>query len=160
MSHGDADATEFLTRAAESLSHGRPDDAEAFCRQAISAQEQAFGPRSAELACTLHELGDLYRTFGGYTTAQPLYERALRLFEQLDGDDSLDAANVLNNLAESLVPRGLYDRAAALHARARGIVERRLGLAPGCGPDDVAAVSHSPAGDEVPAEVKLIWQNA
>jgi tetratricopeptide (TPR) repeat protein len=72
------------------------------------------------LGNTLHLLGD-------YAGAQPAYEWALALYEQVLGPDHLTVATGRNNLAVLYRDQGRYDVAEPLYQRALAITEQALG---------------------------------
>ena len=78
-------------------------------------------------AALAEKLGDVYRQLSLYAEAQPLAEEALRLFERLDGPESLDAARNMVRLADLLRETQKYDRAEKLARRALEIRTTRLG---------------------------------
>ena len=53
-----------------------------------------------ETAATLHNLAGVYNEQGKYTEAEPLYKRALAIYEQKLGPDHPDTVKVRNNLAD------------------------------------------------------------
>ena len=73
------------------------------------------------------KLGDVYRQLSLYAEAQPLAEEALRLFETLDGPESLDAARNMVRLADLLRETQQYQRAEALARQSLEIRRARLG---------------------------------
>ncbi|HSF29838.1 MAG TPA: FxSxx-COOH system tetratricopeptide repeat protein [Candidatus Tectomicrobia bacterium] len=93
----------------------------------------------ARAACLETMLGDCLRLLGDYAGAQPAYERALALHEQLSGPDHPNVARSLYDLANLYRDRERYREAESLHQRALATQER------GLGPDhpDVARTLHS-----------------
>ena len=55
------------------------------------------------MATSLNNLAGLYDSLGDYAKAEPLYKRALAIWEKALGPDHPDVATSLNNLA------ALYD---------------------------------------------------
>jgi tetratricopeptide (TPR) repeat protein len=72
-------------------------------------------------------LGHSLRLLSDYAGAQPVYERALALYEQLFGPDHLDVVESLYNLAQLYRDRGRYGEAEPLYQWALALRERRLG---------------------------------
>jgi CHAT domain-containing protein len=62
-----------------------------------------------------------------YGRAEPLFQRALALYEAAFGHDHPDIATTLDSFADSYVAQGLYARAEPLLQRARAIREKALG---------------------------------
>lgn len=74
---------------------------------------------TGNVATTLNNLAELYRTKGEYARAERFYERALAIVEGLSGPEAAEVATTLNNLAN------LY-RAEADYARAEPLFRRAL----------------------------------
>ena len=64
---------------------------------------------------------------GDYAKAEPLYQRALKIFEKALGPDHPDTATALTNLAVLYRAMGDYAKAEPLYQRALKIVEKALG---------------------------------
>ncbi|GHO80418.1 tetratricopeptide repeat protein [Ktedonobacter sp. SOSP1-85] len=62
-----------------------------------------------------------------YTLAEPLYQRALRLREELLGTEHPDTARTMNNLAVLYSKQGRYAEAEPLYLQAFRILEEQLG---------------------------------
>jgi tetratricopeptide (TPR) repeat protein len=85
--------------------------------------------RSGELAGELLDHLATYRhaALAMYDQAQPLYERALKIREDVLGAEHPDTAASINMLGVLLHERGDFDRAEALYKRALEIREKLLG---------------------------------
>ncbi|MBO3462005.1 tetratricopeptide repeat protein [Aetokthonos hydrillicola] len=70
----------------------------------------------------------LYNYQGRNEEAEPLYEQALQLKQQLLGDDHPDVAASLNNLAGLYESQGKYEQAEPLYIQALEIADRTLGI--------------------------------
>jgi tetratricopeptide (TPR) repeat protein len=106
----------------------------------LQAVTEAAGLREdAQTARLEAVLGHSLRLLGDDAGAQPAYERALVLREQLFGPDHPDVAESLYDLANLLRDRRRYREAESLYQRALAIQERVLG------PDhyDVSRTLHS-----------------
>ena len=57
-------------------------DAEGPWTQALALREQALGPEHPDVAQSLNNLAELYRTQGRYAKAEPLYERSLAIMDE------------------------------------------------------------------------------
>ncbi|MBT1570101.1 tetratricopeptide repeat protein, partial [Klebsiella pneumoniae] len=60
----------------------------------------ALGPDHPDVATSLNNLAELYRSQGQYAQAEPLFKRSLAIWERALGPDHPDVATSLNNLAE------------------------------------------------------------
>ncbi len=69
----------------------------------------------------------LYKTQGHYALAEPLYKRALAIWEKALGPDHPAVATSLNNLGELYRAQGRYAQAEPLYKRALAIWEKALG---------------------------------
>ena len=88
-------------------------------------------PREIEPAVTarlLNELGVYSWSRAEYPTAEPLFRRALAIFEKALGPNHPETATSLNNLALLHDAQGRYPEAEPLHQRALAIREKALGL--------------------------------
>jgi tetratricopeptide (TPR) repeat protein len=82
--------------------------------------------RSRQTPC-LNNLALLYFTRGQYAKAEPLYQRALSIWEKALGREHPDVANSLHNLALLYKTQGQYAKAERLYERALAIREKALG---------------------------------
>ena len=80
-----------------------------------------------DYATTLNNLAALYQAQGNYAQAEPLYQRALAIYEQVLGPQHPDTASSLNNLAGLYQAQGKYEQAERLYERALAIREQQLG---------------------------------
>src|ERR1043165_4766794 len=64
--------------------HRQKRDVEAgpVARDAVEVAERTFDPSSPKLAISLTNLADIYRTQAHYAAAEPLYRRALEIFQK------------------------------------------------------------------------------
>ena len=65
----------------------------------IQQREALYGPNHPNLADSLSNLAILYNQSGEYDKAQPLYERALQIYQTVHGPDHPDVAHTLTDLA-------------------------------------------------------------
>ena len=65
----------------------------------LRQREALYGPNHPNLADSLSNLAILYNQSGAYDKAQPLYERALRIYETAHGPAHPDVAHTLTDLA-------------------------------------------------------------
>src|SRR4029077_19540205 len=82
---------------------------------------------SSEAITAQGTLGEIYRAEGKYPEAEPLLERALKGTEEKLGQDHLNVAASLNNLALLYYCEAKYDAAEPLYKRALEIREKNLG---------------------------------
>jgi tetratricopeptide (TPR) repeat protein len=75
----------------------------------------------------LNQAGYYLYEHARYSEAEPLYQRALAIFERVLGADHPDTATGLNNLALLYYNQGKYEQAEPLYQRALAIRERVLG---------------------------------
>ena len=76
-------------------------DAENFFTSALQQAEQ-FGDRDSRFATSLNNLASLRQAQNKYAEAEPLYRRALGIWETIYGPENMDVASALNNLATLL----------------------------------------------------------
>ena len=101
--------------------------AEPLYQRALDIREKALGPEHPNVAQSLNNLAELYRTQGQYAQAEPLYQRALGIREKALGPEHPDVATSLNNLAALYYAQGQYEQAELLYQRALDIYEKALG---------------------------------
>ncbi len=105
----------------------RFEDAE---KHLLAAQEIQAGlaePVAAEVATTLANLGLLRWLSGRIGDAEPLYQRALSMREQIHPGDHADVAQSLTDLANVRVELGRYDEAEPMLLAGLAMRERLLG---------------------------------
>ena len=61
-----------------------------------------LGPNAPEVAVTLNNLAGLYRAQGQYAQAEPLYQRALAIYEQAFGKNHPNLIGMMENYAALL----------------------------------------------------------
>lgn len=105
---------------------GRYAETEKQFKAALKEAEQ-FGSEDPRLAATLNNLADVYRAQGKYALAEPLYQRALAIFEKAPGPEDSIVAVSLNRLAGLYHAQGKYTQAEPLYQRALAINEKLLG---------------------------------
>ena len=89
----------------------------------VEKSEHVWGKNHSRVATALNELAGLYQAQGQYTTAEPLYQRALQIREIAFGPDHPEVAESLNNLAVLYHLQGQYARAEPLYQRALRMLE-------------------------------------
>jgi tetratricopeptide (TPR) repeat protein len=85
--------------AAKLYRQGKFDRAILVAQKSLEVANANVGPDHPNVATSLNNLAELYRTQGDYTKAEPLYKRSLAISEKALGPDHPDVATSLNNLA-------------------------------------------------------------
>jgi tetratricopeptide (TPR) repeat protein len=93
------------------------------CESLVNKWELAF----PEAATLLNKAAGYLRDRALFATAEPLYQRALAIWEKALGPQHPDVARSLNNLAELHVNQGKYAEAEPRYQRALAIREEELG---------------------------------
>ena len=86
-----------------------------------------MGENHPYVATSLNNLAHLYNHQERYTEAEPLYLRALSIYEQQLGQNHPSVANSLNNLAKLYQAQGRDGEAVSLFQRAQSIEKRLQG---------------------------------
>jgi tetratricopeptide (TPR) repeat protein len=94
-------------------------------QQALTVEEEVFGPEHPSLAGLSHNLANLYYVQKKYAEAEAAYLRALSLLEQHHGPDAPELADVLLWLAETRFHNWHYEEAKEPYRRAAFILERQ-----------------------------------
>ena len=118
---------EILNQEVISLyEQGRYDRAVVVAKKALEVAEKNVGPNHPDVATSLNNLAELYRTQGQYAQAEPLYKRALAINEKALGPNHPDVAWILENMAplyratdRQREAEKLEERAAAIRAVSR-----------------------------------------
>jgi len=95
-------------------------------RESAAAYEKSAKLR-ADDSIVLNNWGLSLARAGDHARAEPLYRRALAIWERALGPDHPETATSLNNLADLLRSKGDYAGAEPLYRRALAIVEKALG---------------------------------
>jgi tetratricopeptide (TPR) repeat protein len=93
------------------------------CAELINQQ----GFRFADAALLLSDVGFYLYKRGRYVEAEPLFDRALAIYERVLGPEHPDVANSLNNLTRLYRAQGRYVEAEPLCERALAIREKTWG---------------------------------
>ncbi len=89
----------IMADAAKAYQHADYAEAEKLFLAALKEAEK-FGEQDPRSATSLNNLALLYYAQGKYTQAEPLYQRALVIYERALGPEHPNVATGLNNLAE------------------------------------------------------------
>ena len=103
---------------------GRLDEAEALFIKSIALQEKTKGSMHPDLAKSLNNLAELYRTQNRESEAEALHLRILAIRERSLGPNHPDVAKSLNNLALIYHSQKRYAAAEAYYQRAISIWEK------------------------------------
>src|SRR5262247_2790332 len=92
----------FIVEARQFRDEGRQAEAEKRLQLGL-AEAQKFGPQDHRLGVMLSELAALYHASGRLSEAEPLYRKALGIWENFP--DRLELATALSNLARLCLDR-------------------------------------------------------
>ena len=113
---------------------GRPlPAAGALCRRRAVVQTRAGDPREVaacghpDCAQSLNNLATLYEKQGRHADSEPLFQRALAIYEKAAGPAHPAVATLLNNLGQVDKVQGRYGDAEPLIMRSLAIREKQLG---------------------------------
>jgi tetratricopeptide (TPR) repeat protein len=121
------EASRLLNQAGRYLSkRGHHTDTEPLYKQAMAIREKTLGPVHPDLAWSLYNLATLYLVRRQYKMAEPLYERALTIWEKMDPEHPV-VARTLTRLAALYRDKGQYLKAESLLERALPIWEKTQG---------------------------------
>lgn len=117
----------YSAEAAREYRQGHYAEAQQLLLTALREAE-GFGASDQRVATTLNHLGEIYAAQGQYTAAEPLFKRALPIWEKVVlGPDAPGLTRTVNNLAAVYQAQGQYAAAEALYQRALANREKALG---------------------------------
>lgn len=93
----------------------------------LAFRAKIFGLTHREYAASLSNLAGLYQAQRRHAEAEPLYQRALVIYEKALSATHPEVATSLDNLAALHASQGNFNQAARLFARALTIREQSLG---------------------------------
>lgn len=108
------------------LQRGQYEQAEKIFSAAVHKAEE-FGLHDRRVAVTLAHLAQAYSAQGKFVEAEPVYLEALKIYQDVHGENHLDVAAMLNNLGVLHRKHGQYADAQRLLTRALSIKEKLLG---------------------------------
>ncbi len=118
------EAQKMFSAALEEADKSGPDDP----RWAISLawlivlnDTQILGPEHPDVATSLNNLASLYHNQGKYAQAEPLYQRALAIWEKALGPEHPQVATFLENFGDLLRKMNRDAEADKMEARAQAI---------------------------------------
>lgn len=105
-------------------------DAVGFSEEAVAAWEMVAGADAAsdELAGSLRNLAEAWRLLKEFDKALPCYERALKIWKRLHGEQSAQAATIFHDFAEFYRDQSAYPKAIDYNQRAMKIREALIPL--------------------------------
>src|SRR6516164_126553 len=98
--------------------HGHYAEAEPLYKRVLEIREKALGANHLDVAASLNNLAELYRTEDRYAEAEPLFKRALTIKEKALGGEDPRLVRNLNDLAGLYWHEGRYAEAEPLFRRA------------------------------------------
>lgn len=93
---------------------------------ALKKAEEKYGPESPQTARCMQTMGLIYQADGNAVKAENSYKKALSIFLHKEGDQSLDAAKTMNNLAGFYYTQKKYEQAASLFEESLAIVKKKF----------------------------------
>ncbi len=93
-------------------------------KEALQVAETQFGPDDPRLAESLYTLADAYNFGMDYAQAEPLYKRALAVYEKAKMQETLAYAKVLIGLGTLYSLQGKYDQGLANYQQALATIEK------------------------------------
>ncbi len=118
---------ELNDKATTLFQNKRYADAIKECEEALKVAENSFPSGHPYIATSKNLLGTLYRSYGRFTEAEPLFKQALSIYENALGPDHPGVATVLQNLADMYLAQDKYSEAEPLYKQALSILENAFG---------------------------------
>lgn len=95
-------------------------------KKELKVAEKNAGKNHPDVASSLNNLAELYRTQGKYAEAEPLYKRALEINKKTLGPNHPDIAVGMHNLVLLYLSQGKYEQAEPLCKSSLAIREKAL----------------------------------
>lgn len=122
-----SDWKSLVDEGTASYERGKIPEAEVKFLAALEEAEK-FGEEDPRLALSLNNLAAMYHEQGKYTLAEPLYKRALDIYEKIHGEIHADVALSHHNLALLYSARKMYPVAEKHYKIALGLKETLFGV--------------------------------
>jgi CHAT domain-containing protein/tetratricopeptide (TPR) repeat protein len=111
---------------------GEHQQAEPLVQRALALHEKSNGPNDPDIGALLDELGQIvyhvkFFSEQAGTEAIGLFERAITIYEKTLGTETVQLANILNNIGTIYFDRHAYREAEQFYIRALTIDEKTLG---------------------------------
>ena len=117
------------------MKEGKPLEARKLHEEALLLQERELGPSHLDLATTLENLAETYRSpiensepTSDHAKARQLYERALKIRETLLGTNHASLCKILNSIGDTYNKSAQHQLARPFHERALALSEQSNGL--------------------------------
>ena len=117
----------LANRAGLFVRQGRYRLAEAAYRDALTRQQEHYGPRHPDIATTFANLANVYRLQGLFEKSEFLLVRAIQMHKESLGKQHPSVADDLNALAITYFDQELYNEAESLLDQALSITELSFG---------------------------------
>ena len=114
-------------RVASLYQQGQYSQALPLAQQALQIAQANWGPEHANVAASLHNLGDVERALGKYAEAESAYLQELAICKKLFGAESAPVANALNLLVVLYQDQNDYAKSEPYCQQALRIREKVLG---------------------------------
>lgn len=121
-------------RGLDLMKEGKPLEARKLHEEALLIQERELGPAHLDVASTLENLAETYRSAienseptSDHAKARALYERALKIREACLGPNDITLCNLLNSIGDTYNKSAQHQQARPFHERALAISETTYG---------------------------------
>ncbi len=111
-----------LAEAEQASRQGEAAKSERLYKEALTLAEQAGGLNDQELVTSLIHLADFYFASKSYDRAEPLYRRALEIYERIFGVENFISAICMGSLGDVLAAQGKSSEAADVKRRSREVL--------------------------------------
>ncbi|MBD2429177.1 tetratricopeptide repeat protein [Phormidium sp. FACHB-1136] len=122
-----AEATRLNAQSAELYRDGRYGEAEPLLQESLAIRREQLGDSHPDVAQSLNNLAELYRSQGRYKEAETLFQQALAIRREQLSDSHPDVAQSLNNLAGLYRSQGRYREAEPFLREALMILREQFG---------------------------------
>jgi tetratricopeptide (TPR) repeat protein len=123
--------------------------------EVLGIHERVYGKDSSEYADTLSNLSVLHLTAGRYAEAERLQRQLVTTYARLEGDSSIDVAQVRANLAVTLTELERHDEAISEAETALHLLEAKLGTSHAHLPVTLAILAAARRESGQPAQARL-----
>jgi len=106
---------------------GEIKEATIVAEEALNTAIKAFGENHVQVATSLNNLAAFYKSQSKFAEAEPLYIKALSIWETNLGKDHPDVGSCLNNLGDLYSSCGKYEESEKCYKESLDIFEKKLG---------------------------------
>ena len=117
---------ELNNQAMQLLQSDQADKALETVTDALEKAEAEYGIEHQETAACLETMGIVYQAMKDPIKAESAYKRALSTIYKIKGEDSIESAKILNNLAGLFYSQKQYASAASIFKQSLAIVEKEF----------------------------------